>query len=84
MWCRLAVRISGLRVTIVVWQPAAWKNEPYSMATFDPPMITQLVGFVVQVLDQPGEVVTRRADPMPGMSGYDGVRAGAQHQVAAR
>ena len=38
------MRISGLRVTIVVAQPVAWKNEPYSMATLEPPMITQLVG----------------------------------------
>ena len=34
----------GLRVRIVVCTPAAWKNEPYSMATLEPPMITQRLG----------------------------------------
>jgi len=43
-WWRLAVRIRGLRVTIVVGHPAAWKNEPYSIATLEPPMITQRLG----------------------------------------
>ncbi len=38
------MRISGLRETIVVWQPAAWKNEPYSRAIFEPPMMTQRDG----------------------------------------
>ncbi len=44
MWCRLAVRSSGLRDTVVVGQPAAWKNEPYSIATLEPPMTTQRFG----------------------------------------
>ena len=43
-WCRLAVSISGLRVRIVVWHPVAWKNDPYSRATLEPPMITQRFG----------------------------------------
>ncbi len=43
-WCRLAVSISGLRVRIVVWHPVAWKNDPYSRATLDPPMITHRFG----------------------------------------
>ncbi len=36
--------MSGLRVRIVVCTPAAWKKEPYSMATFEPPMITHRLG----------------------------------------
>ena len=43
-WCRLFVRISGEREMIVVSQPVAWKNAPYSMATLLPPMMTQRVG----------------------------------------
>ena len=32
------------RETIVVSHPVAWKNEPYSIATLLPPMITQRFG----------------------------------------
>jgi len=38
------VRSSGLRVKIVVGQPAAWKKLPYSTATLLPPMITHRRG----------------------------------------
>ena len=43
-WCSARVRISGERDTMVVSQPVAWKNAPYSMATLLPPMITHRVG----------------------------------------
>ena len=36
--------MSGLRVKIVVWQPVAWKNDPYSRATLEPPTMTQRFG----------------------------------------
>src|SRR6266487_1436147 len=43
-WCRLGVRISGERLTMVVSQPVAWKNDPYSSAVLPPPMTTQRRG----------------------------------------